>query len=151
MIGIGDLAPDFELPAVAGGTVRLSALRPRRVVLFFYPKDDTPACTDEACGFSAHGPAFAARGVELLGISKDSLTRHRNFTRKYGLTLTLLSDAGSQVCESWGVWQPKVLFGRHYLGIVRSTFLIGPDGIVQQVWSPVSVPGHVEAVLDAVA
>lgn len=150
MIGIGDTAPDFQLPAVDGTTVTLSALRPARVVVFFYPKDDTPACTDEACGFSQHGPAFATRGVTLLGVSKDSLTRHRNFSRKYGLQLTLLSDANSDTCERWGVWQPKVLYGRHYMGIVRSTFLLGGDGRVERVWSPVQVPGHVAGVLAAI-
>jgi peroxiredoxin Q/BCP len=151
MIGIGDLAPDFELPAASGGSVRLSALRPGRAVVFFDPRDNTPACTDEACAFSDASVTFAARGVTLLGISKDSLTRHRNFARKYGLTVTLLSDAGSTTCEDWGVWQQKVMFGRPYMGIVRSTFLIGTDGRVGRVWSPVHVDGHVAEVLQATA
>ena len=150
MIAAGMTAPDFTLPVQTGGSLTLSALRPKRVVLFFYPKDMTPACTTEATGFQARAAAFARAGARLVGVSKDSLTRHQSFAGKQGLTLPLCSDAESDVCETWGVWAEKTLYGRRFMGIVRSTFLVGPTGIIERVWSPVKVPGHVEEVLAAV-
>lgn len=150
MIVPGASAPDFTLPAHPGGSVTLSALYPRQVVLFFYPKDDTPTCTAEAVGFSARARAFARAGARLVGISPDSPRRHANFTRKHGLAVTLAADADAAVCKAYGVWGEKSLFGRSYLGVIRTTVLIGGDGVVRRVWSPVRVPGHVEEVLEAV-
>jgi peroxiredoxin Q/BCP len=150
MIEIGEQAPDFTLPVTGGGTLRLAALAPKQVVLFFYPKDDTPSCTTEAVDFSARAKAFARAGAKLVGISKDSPRRHDNFRKKHGLTVTLVSDAESDTCERYGVWGDKVLFGRAYQGIIRTTVLIGGDGRVRRVWSPVRVAGHVDEVLAAV-
>lgn len=150
MIQPDDIAPDFTLPVTPEGTVTLGALRPARVVLFFYPRDLTPGCTDEAMGFSAAQDRFARAGVRLLGLSKDSLERHLDFTAKHQLTVPLASDADSDTCERYGVWGEKKMMGRSYLGIIRSTFLIGADGRVERVWSPVRVKGHVAEVLAAV-
>ncbi|MCR8723557.1 thioredoxin-dependent thiol peroxidase [Frigidibacter sp. ROC022] len=150
MIQPGDTAPDFTLPATPDTTVTLSELRPSRVVLFFYPKDMTPGCTDEAIGFSAAEADFAKAGVRIVGVSKDSLKRHQNFIAKHPVSVPLASDAESDTCERYGVWGEKKMMGRSYLGIIRSTFLIGPDGTVEKVWSPVRVKGHVAEVLAAV-
>ena len=150
MIAVGQSAPDFTLPLAGGGSLHLASLYPRQVVLFFYPKDDTPACTAEAVDFSARARAFARAGAKLVGISKDSLRRHDNFARKHSLTVPLASDADSDTCERYGVWGDKQLFGRAYVGIIRTTVLIGGDGVVRRVWSPVRVQGHVEEVLAAV-
>ena len=150
LIAAGAPAPDFTLPQPDGAPITLSALRPTRVVLFFYPKDSTPACTDEAVGFSTRAADFAVVGVRLLGLSKDSVRKHRTFIAKNALTVPLLSDESGETCERYGVWQEKQMMGRKYMGIVRTTVLIGGDGIVERVWSPVSVKGHVEEVLAAV-
>lgn len=147
---IGDLAPDFTLPDGQGQPVTLSALRPRKVVLYFYPKDDTPGCTLEAQDFTALLPAFAAAGATVLGLSKDSVMDHAKFCRKYGLQVPLLSDEDGQTCEDYGVWGEKQMFGRKFMGIERSTFLIGPDGRIAALWQPVTVEGHAAAVLAAV-
>jgi peroxiredoxin Q/BCP len=147
MIGAGQPAPDFTLPSTAG-ELRLSSLYPSKVVVFFYPGDNTPTCTIEATDFSARAADFASAATRLVGISKDSLRKHVNFRKKYDLDLILaVDDAG--VCEAWGVWGWKQMFGRDYEGIIRSTALIGGDGIVRQAWSPVRVPGHVDEVLAA--
>lgn len=150
MIDIGDEAPDFTLPVTGGGALHLASLYPKQVVLFFYPKDDTPTCTTEALDFSARATAFARAGARLVGLSKDSPRRHDNFRKKHGLAVTLVSDAESDTCERYGVWGDKVLFGRAYQGIIRTTVLIGGDGRVRRVWSPVRVAGHVDEVLAAV-
>lgn len=139
------------MPRADGDPVVLSALRPRRVVLFFYPKDMTPGCTDEATGFSAREADFHAAGATIIGVSKDSVKRHRAFIAKNGITVPLLSDEGSDTCERYGVWREKQMMGRAYMGIVRTTVLIGADGIIEKVWSPVSVKGHVDEVLAAIA
>ncbi len=144
------MAPDFTLPDQAGQMVTLSALRPRPVVLFFYPKDNTPTCTIEALDFSRLAPDFAAAGARLFGLSRDSVRTHGNFCRKQGLGLTLLSDMDGKVCEAYGVWQQKFTFGRHYMGIVRTTLLIDRAGRVARVWPEVSVVGHAAEVLDSV-
>ena len=149
MIAPGDTAPDFTLPATPDGPVTLSALRPKTVVLFFYPKDMTSGCTDEAVAFSAAAADFAAAGAVLVGLSKDSLKKHASFIAKHDLNLILASDATDDVCQRFGVWAEKSMYGRSYMGIVRTTVLIGGDGRVLRVWSPVKVPGHAAEVLAA--
>jgi len=149
MIDTGQPAPDFTLLRDGGGDVTLSALRPKNVVLFFYPKDDTPGCTTEALGFTEHLAAIEAAGATVLGISKDSVAKHDKFRDKYELGVTLLSDESGRVCESYGTWVEKRMYGKSYMGIERSTFLIGRDGKIAQIWRKVKVPGHVEEVLQA--
>lgn len=150
MIEISVQAPDFTLPQTDGDDVTLSALLGSAVVLFFYPRDDTPGCTKESIGFSESLQEFADAGAIVFGISKDSLTKHGKFSTKHGLTVPLLSDEHSTVCEDYGVWKEKNMYGKTYLGIERTTLLIGSDGKIAQIWSKVKVPGHVEAVLEAV-
>lgn len=145
----GAVAPDFTLPRDGGGTVALSALRGGKVVVYFYPKDDTSGCTREALDFTARAADFAAAGTTVIGISKDSVKSHEKFAAKHGLSVILASDEGSTVCEDWGVWAEKSMYGRKYMGIERSTFLIGADGTVLRAWRGVKVPGHVEEVLAA--
>jgi thioredoxin-dependent peroxiredoxin len=145
----GDIAPDFTLPRDGGGTISLSALRPGKVVVYFYPKDDTPGCTTEAIDFTARKDAFAAAGVTVIGISKDSPASHDKFCRKHGLGIVLASDEGGNTCEDYGVWGEKSMYGKKFWGVDRTTFLIGADGRVAQVWRKVKVPGHAEAVLEA--
>jgi len=145
-----DTAPDFTLPDDSGGEVRLSSLRPAPVVLFFYPKDDTSGCTKEAIAFSGLADAFAAAGAKVFGVSRDSVESHGKFRDKHVLSVPLLSDAGSDVCERYGVWKEKSMYGRKFMGIERTTVLVGGDGRVAQVWPKVKVPGHAEAVLAAV-
>ncbi len=146
----GDVAPDFTLPSTQGGTVRLSSLRGKVVVLYFYPKDDTPGCTKEACSFRDGRDAIAALGAVVLGVSKDSLGSHDQFTRKYGLNFPLLSDPEGAVLESYGCWKKGSIFGKTALGVNRSTFLIDGDGVIRQIWRSVDVKGHDQAVLEAV-
>jgi peroxiredoxin Q/BCP len=146
----GAKAPDFTLPRDGGGSVTLSALAPAPVVLFFYPKASTPGCTTEAVEFTAALPAFRAAGAEVLGISKDSVKRQDSFRDKHALAMPLLSDADADVCERYGVWGEKKNYGRSYMGITRTTFLIGGDGTILHVWPKVRVKGHVDEVLAAV-
>jgi peroxiredoxin Q/BCP len=149
MIRQGDAAPDFTLPRDGGATVTLSALRPKKVVLYFYPKDDTPGCTLEGQDFTRLKAEFDAAHTLVLGVSKDSVKSHDKFCQKYGLGVTLVSDEGSDVCERYGVWQEKSMYGKKYMGIARTTFLIGADGRVARVWEKVSVPDHAKEVLAA--
>lgn len=149
MPDIGELAPDFTLPRDGGGTVTLSALRPERVVVYFYPKDDTSGCTIEAKDFTALSGDFAALGVTVIGISKDSVKAHDKFIAKHDLGVILASDEGGTTCEDYGVWGEKQMYGKTYMGIERATFLVGGDGRIAQVWRKVSAKGHAEAVLDA--
>ena len=144
----GAPAPDFDLPTDTG-RVRLADLRGKSVVLFFYPKDDTPGCTTESIAFSRAKAEFEAAGAVVIGVSKDTAARHGKFRAKHGLTLELGSDADSDVIERYGAWVQKSLYGREYMGIDRSTFLIDGEGVVRRVWRKVKVPGHVEAVLEA--
>ncbi|MBM3518413.1 MAG: thioredoxin-dependent thiol peroxidase [Alphaproteobacteria bacterium] len=146
----GEPAPPFTLPADGGRTVRLADLRGRKVVLYFYPKDDTPGCTKEAVGFTTAASRFAAAGAEIIGVSKDSVAKHDKFKAKHGLTVTLVSDDDGALCERYGVWIEKSLYGSKYMGIDRATFLIDEKGKVMHVWRGVKVSGHVEAVLAAV-
>ncbi len=143
-------APDFTLPATGGEEVTLSALRPSPVVLFFYPRDDTSGCTKENEEFSALLPEFNAIGVRVYGISKDSIASHDKFMAKKDLTVPLLSDEASDVCENFGVWKEKSMYGKTFMGIERSTFLIDAHGEIVKRWSKVKVPGHAQEVLSAV-
>lgn len=150
MPAIGDIAPDFTLPRDGGAAITLSALRPGKVVLYFYPKDDTPGCTLEAQDFSARLADFQAAGATVIGISKDSVKAHDKFCKKHGLQIVLASDEEGSTCEDYGVWVEKNMYGRTYMGIERTTFLIGGDGKIARVWPKVSVKGHADEVLDAV-
>lgn len=150
MIETGTPAPDFTLPRDGGDTVTLSDLRGQKVVLYFYPKDDTSACTREALDFTEALPKFEAEGVAVFGISRDTVRRHDNFREKHGLSVPLLSDAEDEVCEDYGVWVEKKMYGRTFMGIERSTFLIDEDGILRHIWRKVKVPGHVPEVLSVV-
>ncbi|MCL4188515.1 MAG: peroxiredoxin [Rhodobacteraceae bacterium] len=149
MIEHGSPAPDFTLPRDGGGSITLSQLRPQKVVLYFYPKDDTSGCTREALDFTAEKEAFAAAGAVVVGISRDSVKSHDRFLAKHGLGVILASDEGSDVCERYGVWVEKSMYGKSYMGIERATFLIDGSGRVAQAWYKVKVPGHVEEVLAA--
>ncbi len=146
---VSDIAPDFTLPRDGGGEVSLSEQRGRAVVLFFYPRDDTPGCTKESIGFSEQLQAFADAGANVFGISRDTVAKHDKFVAKHGLTTPLLSDDGQTVCEDYGVWVEKNMYGRKYKGIERSTFLIDAEGKIARVWRKVKVPGHVDEVLEA--
>ncbi|HLI16540.1 MAG TPA: thioredoxin-dependent thiol peroxidase [Acidimicrobiales bacterium] len=145
----GDVAPPFTLADEEGRPVSLADFAGRRVVVYFYPADDTPGCTKEACQFNELLPDFASSGVEVLGISPDPAASHRRFKERYGLGLTLLTDADHSVMEAYGAWGEKTLYGRTTLGVIRSTFLVGPDGRVERVWYGVRVDGHAEKVLAA--
>lgn len=145
----GDAAPDFTLPRNGGGNVTLSALRPGKVVLYFYPKDDTPGCTLEALDFTRLAPEFEAAGTTVVGISRDSVAGHDRFCAKHGLGITLASDEDGATCTDWGVLAEKTLYGRKSIGIVRSTFLIDGTGRVARRWSPVKVDGHAQEALEA--
>ena len=144
----GDEAPDFELPTDGGGRFRLADQRGSPVVLYFYPKDDTTGCTKEAIGFSEQKPAFDEMQTLVLGISPDDQRSHDKFKEKYQLTITLAADGEKRVAESYGVWMDKSMYGRKYMGVDRSTFLIDRDGVIAKIWRNVKVPGHVEEVLD---
>ena len=145
----GDRAPDFDLPADGGGRARLADYTGKRVVLYVYPKDDTSGCTSEAKDFTALAPQFAARGAVVVGLSKDSPKSHDRFKAKHDLDVVLASDEDTAVMQSYGVWVEKSMYGRKYMGAERATFLIGPDGVITNVWRKVGVPGHAEAVLAA--
>ena len=142
-------APDFTLPCSDGTMVHLADLRGHWIVLFFYPTDNTPTCTKEACAFSEAGAAFAKVDARLFGLSKDSLKDHDKFIRKYSLSMPLLSDESTQTINAYGAWGEKSLYGRLYMGTDRSTYLIDPQGLVRQEWRKVKVNGHVEEVLSA--
>ncbi len=146
---IGAPAPDFTLPTDDGGTVTLGALRGRKVIVYFYPKDDTPGCTKEACTFRDLRPDFSKSGAEIIGISKDDAASHAKFRSKHELPFILASDADGKVIESYGSWVEKLNYGKAYMGIDRSTFLIDKNGILRGIWRKVRVDGHVEKVLEA--
>lgn len=150
MTETGQTAPDFTLPRDGGDQVTLSALRPAPVVLFFYPRDDTSGCTKESLAFTALNGEFQAAGATVMGISKDTLAKHEKFRDKHDLGVPLLSDADSDICEQYGVWKEKSMYGKKFWGIERSTFLIDGDGQIARVWRKVKVPGHAQEVLDAV-
>ena len=145
-IAEGATAPDFEMES-ADGPIRLADFKGKTLVLYFYPKDDTPGCTNEAKDFSALSGEFAKAGVSVVGASKDSVKRHTSFAAKYGLTIPLGADPEGEVIAAYGSWVEKKLYGREYMGIDRSTFLI-QDGVIRKIWRKVKVPGHAQAVLD---
>ncbi|MEO1038309.1 MAG: thioredoxin-dependent thiol peroxidase [Pseudomonadota bacterium] len=146
----GDKAPEFSVPGDGGETIALSDFSGKAVVLYFYPKDDTPGCTKEAIAFSEHLAAFEAAGAAILGVSKDTAAKHDKFKAKHELKVRLASDAEGDICERYGVWVEKKMYGKTYMGIERATFLIKPDGSIGEIWRKVKVPGHAEAVLEAV-
>lgn len=148
-VKIGDRAPDFDLPGDGGARHSLSALRGRNVVLFFYPKDNTPACSSEAVDFTAHKAAFEAAGTVVIGVSPDSAKRHANFRKKYDLDVPLVADTERTLIDAWGLWVEKSMFGRKYMGVERTTVLIDAEGQVNRIWRKVSVPGHAAEVLEA--
>ena len=147
---IGRPAPDFTLPANGGRTVSLDDLRGRAVVLYFYPKDDTSGCTREALDFTTEAAAFRDAGALVVGVSKDPVSRHDRFVEKHGLEVILVSDAGGDLCERYGTWVEKSMYGRRYMGVERATFLIDANGTLRRAWRKVKVPGHVADVLAAV-
>jgi len=149
MIEAGVQVPDLEFQRAHGGIARFADYAGRWLVLYFYPKDNTPGCTTEGLDFNALLPKFRELGADILGVSRDSMKSHQNFCTKQGFKFDLGSDPDETLCQAFGVIKPKKLYGREYIGIERSTFLIRPDGRVTQVWRGVRVPGHAEAVLDA--
>jgi peroxiredoxin Q/BCP len=151
MIEEGKKAPEFALPSSEGGEVRLKDLRGKTVVLYFYPKDDTPGCTREACAFRDSQAALRKKGVVVLGVSGDSLASHEKFKTKYELNFPLLSDPDKAVAKKYGAWGEKVLYGKKTVGMIRSTFVIDGDGVVRRVFPRVKVDGHADQVLEAVA
>jgi peroxiredoxin Q/BCP len=149
MLGEGDRVPDVKLTGMDGAAVSPADFRGQKLVLYFYPKDDTTGCTREAQDFTALADAFEEAGTWILGVSKDSPAKHRKFTDKYGLKVRLASDEDGAVCEAFGTWIEKSLYGRKYMGIDRATFLIHRDGTIARIWRKVKVPGHAEQVLAA--
>ena len=149
-VNVGDKAPDFTLATDGGGSVTLSKLQGKPVVIYFYPKDDTTGCTAEACGFRDNFPDYGKTGATVIGVSKDSVKSHDKFKTKYQLPFTLASDSEGEVVEKYGVWVEKSMYGRKYMGIDRSTFLVDKSGVVRGVWHKVKIPGHVAEVLKAV-
>lgn len=145
----GTVAPDFELPTDGSGTVRLSDLKGKKVVVYFYPADDTKGCTLEAVDFSKHLDAFQAAGAAVIGISPDTVASHDKFKAKHGLSVILAADPDRTAIEAYGVWVEKQMYGRKYMGVERATFLVGSDGRIAKAWHKVKVKGHVEAVLAA--
>ena len=148
-VPVGDKAPDFTMPTDGNGSVTLSKLRGKPVVLYFYPKDDTTGCTAEACGFRDTFPDYGKTGAVVIGVSRDSVASHDKFKKKHELPFILASDTDGKVTERYGVWVEKSIYGRKYMGIDRSTFLIDKDGVVRGAWHKVKVPGHVAEVLKA--
>ncbi len=146
----GAKAPAFDLPADGGKRVKLKDLSGKKLVLYFYPKDDTAGCTKEAIDFSAAATKFARAGAAVIGVSKDSVEKHEKFKAKHKLTVALGSDEDGKTVEAYGVWGEKTLYGRKYMGIERATFLIDGKGVIRGVWRKVKVPGHVDEVLAAV-
>ncbi|MDR3478271.1 MAG: thioredoxin-dependent thiol peroxidase [Gammaproteobacteria bacterium] len=144
---IGDLAPDFTLPSDQNENISLRSLRGKKVILYFYPKDNTPGCTQEACDFRDAWPDLGAQNTVVLGVSKDSVTKHDKFKQKFALPFTLLADENGDVCEMYGIINKKSLFGKTFLGIQRSTFLIDEQGVIRAIWRKVKVTGHIKEVL----
>ncbi len=145
----GDTIPEFELPTDGGGTVSTASLKGHPYVLYLYPKDDTPGCTTEARGFTEHKADFAALGVPVIGLSRDDVASHDRFKKKHDLDLVLASDEEGKLVEALGAWVEKSMYGKTYMGIDRSTFLVDGEGRIARAWRKVKVPGHVEEVLDA--
>ena len=151
MIDKGDMAPDFTLPADDGTNVKLSSLRGKKVVLYFYPKDDTPGCTTQACGLKEEMPRIEEENTVVLGVSPDSVESHKKFKKKFGLNFPLLADTEKKVAEAYGVWKQKSMYGKSFLGIERSTFIIDEEGRIQEAWRKVKPADHAQKVLEAVS
>ena len=149
-LSIGDKAPDFSMPSDGGATVSLSDFKGRNLVLYFYPKDDTPGCTKEAIGFTESKAEFDALNTSIVGVSKDTPAKHDKFIAKHDLNIALGSDETGEMIESYGVWVEKNMYGKKYMGIERATYLIGPDGTILEIWRKVRVKDHVAKVLTAV-
>lgn len=149
-LSVGAKAPDFSLPSTSGGSVSLKDVAGKRVLIYFYPADDTPGCTAESCAFRDRYAEIQAAGVTILGVSKDDLASHEAFRAKYALPFPLLVDAGNAVAKAFGAFGEKVSYGKTVQGLIRSTFLIGADGAIAALWSPVKVKGHDEEVLAAI-
>lgn len=147
MLNVGDKAPEFSLPSTTGEIVSLKDLRGKKVVLYFYPKDDTPGCTKEACSFRDHLAQVKRKGALIFGVSADSVKSHQKFADKYELNFPLLSDESKEMLKAYGVWQKKSFMGKEYMGIVRTTFIIDEDGRIAHVFSNVKVEGHTDEVL----
>jgi thioredoxin-dependent peroxiredoxin len=143
----GEMAPDFTLPDQDGAAVHLADLRGKPVILYFYPKDDTPGCTTEACGFRDAWHELSQAGVVVLGVSRDSVRSHRKFADKYGLPFTLLSDEDATVAQQYGVWIEKSMYGKTYMSVARTTFYIRPNGMIGHVWTQVRAEGHAQSIL----
>lgn len=150
-LSVGDKAPAFKLPDDKGGKLKLSDLKGKNVVLYFYPKDDTSGCTKEACSFRDNIKVFEKSGAVIIGVSKDSVASHRKFKNKYDLPFTLLSDETAEMLEKYGVWKEKSMYGRKYMGIERTTFVIDGNGKIKAVFRKVKVDGHTEEVLNALS
>jgi thioredoxin-dependent peroxiredoxin len=150
MVTEGRAAPQFTLSDQDGKSVKLSELKGKTVVLYFYPKDDTPGCTKEACAFRDARSDYEAAGARVLGISPDGVKSHRKFADKYQLPFTLLADPDHKVCEKYGVWKEKSMYGRTYMGVERTTIVIGPDGKIRKIFPKVKVDGHSEQVLESI-
>lgn len=146
----GDIAPDFTLPTDNEGEITLSQFKGQKVVLYFYPKDDTPGCTKESCGFNDNLSALNKMNVQVIGLSKCSVKKHNKFKEKYGLNFPLASDKNNNVCEDYDVWGEKSMFGKKYMGITRTTLLIDEDGKIAHIWRKVKVAGHVDEVMDTI-
>ncbi len=150
MLNEGDSAPDFELESDGGGIIRLCDLKGKPVVVYFYPKDDTSGCTKQAIAFTEHAGEFSNIGASIIGISPDTTASHDKFKAKYNLGVQLAADTEKVVAQAYGVWVSKSMYGRKYMGVESSTFLVGTDGKITRIWRKVKVPGHVEEVLEAV-
>lgn len=148
-VSVGDSIPDFNLPTDGGGAIRSNDLRGNPSVLYFYPKDDTSGCTKEATAFRDLADRFGTAGTRIVGISRDSVASHDKFKAKHDLNFTLASDEDGRVCEAFGVWVEKNMYGKKYMGIERATFLVDGDGVIRNIWRKVKVSGHAAAVLDA--
>jgi len=150
ILEVGAPAPEFDLPINGGGRICLNDLKGQKVVLYFYPKDDTPGCTKEAIGFTEALEAFSSAGARVIGVSKDNVAKHDKFIAKHDLKIDLISDEESDLCERYGVWVEKNMYGKKYMGIERATFLIDGEGVLREIWRKVKVPGHVDKVLTSV-
>lgn len=150
MPSVNDLAPDFTLPCDDRGNVSLKDFKGKNIVLYFYPKDDTPGCTQESKDFRDKNPDFTKLNTIVLGISRDNIEKHKKFKKKYELPFSLISDEDAIAVNEYGVWVEKSMYGKKYMGIERATYLIGKDGKIKKIWRKVSVPGHVDEVLAAV-
>ena len=148
-LSIGDVAPSFEVNTDGSGKFSLDEAKGSPLVLYFYPKDDTPGCTKEACGFRDAFPDFSGLNATIVGVSKDTVAKHDKFKAKYELPFHLASDEDGSLCEAYGTWVEKSMYGKKYMGIERATFLIDPSGVIQGIWRKVKVNGHVEEVLEA--